>query len=110
LGNAFANDADQLYSEAIASISRHCQNSDFIDRKDFFYLHGRIARFIFSLGYYKELSTPLRRPFLSNTVLEVVRRLHARHRIWKNLYISTLHRHFPSVMAIPVNSIEFISI
>ena len=51
LREPFVHDAYQMYNDAITNISRHCQNVDFIDRKDFMYLHGRIARFIFSLGY-----------------------------------------------------------
>ena len=104
LREPFVHDAYQMYNDAITNISRHCQNVDFIDRKDFMYLHGRIARFIFSLGYYKEFFTPIRRPFLSNTVLEVVRRLPPQYRLWKNLYISTLYRHFSSVTFIPTSS------
>jgi Glutamine amidotransferase domain len=106
LRRPFAHDADQMYDHAIVGISQYCENSDFIDRKDFLYLHGRVARFIFSLGYYKELSTPLRRPFLSNVVLEVVRRLPPEHRLWKNLYISTLGHRFPAAMVVPVSSVS----
>jgi hypothetical protein len=95
-----------MYDDAITTISRHCQDIDFIDRKDFMYLHGRIARFIFSLGYYKEFFTPIRRPFLSNAVLEVVRRLPRQYRLWKNLYISTLYQHFSSVTFIPTSSVS----
>ena len=106
LRQPFANAADQMYKTAITSISQYCSNTNFLDRKDFMYLHGRVARFIFSLGYYKELSTPLRRPFLSNNVLEVIRRLPPEHRLWKNLYISTLAHHFPSAMVIPVSKVS----
>jgi hypothetical protein len=106
LREPFVHDAYQMYDDAITSISRHCQNADFVDRKDFMYLHGRIARFIFSLGYYKEFFTPIRRPFLSNAVLEVVRRLPRQYRLWKNLYISTLYQHFSSVTFIPTSSVS----
>jgi hypothetical protein len=106
LRKPFVHDAHQMYNDAITNISRHCQNVDFIDRKDFMYLHGRIARFIFSLGYYKEFFTPIRRPFLSNAVLEVVRRLPRQYRLWKNLYISTLYQHFSSVTFIPTSSVS----
>jgi hypothetical protein len=106
LRGSVVHEAEQMYDHAIVSISRYCCNSDFIDRKDFMYLHGRVARFIFALGYYKEFFTPLRRPFLSNVVLEVVRRLPREHRLWKNLYISTLGRHFPAAMVVPVSSVS----
>src|SRR5262249_25692920 len=52
----------------------------------------------FSLGYYKELATPVRRPFLSNSVLEVIRQGHPQHRLKKNLYMSILRRPLPPAM------------
>jgi hypothetical protein len=106
LREPFAEDADQMYKASIVNISQCCHNSNFVDHRDFMYLHGRLARFIFELGYYKELSTPLRRPFLSNIVLEVAPRLPPEHRIWKNLHISTLIRHFPATMVVPVSHVS----
>lgn len=90
-----------LYDESIARILRRCGSADFTDRKDFLYLSGRAARFIVSLGYYKEYATELRRPYLARGVVEVVRRLSRFHRSFKNLYCSTLARFFPEAMAYP---------
>ena len=47
-------------------------------------LYGRVARFIFSLGYYRELATEVRRPFLTRRVLDVIQRLPPRHRVNNN--------------------------
>ena len=99
---AFAKEVDALYSAAIKSIADACDNTDFVDRKDFFYVHGRVARFIFPLRYFKEFTTPLRRPFLANGVLDVVQCLPSHYRMHKNLYISTLYHQFPRAMTIPV--------
>jgi hypothetical protein len=90
-----------VYEDSLARVMRHCENTDPTDRKDFLYLHGRVARFIFSLGYYREISSEMRRPFLSNGVLEVVRHLPKEHRVHKNLYVSMLRRFLPRTMKYP---------
>lgn len=92
---------ESLYDESIGRIMRPCENTDPTDRKDFLYLHGRVARFIFTLGYYREISSEMRRPFLSNGVLEVVRRLPREYRVHKNLYVSMLKRFLPRTMKYP---------
>jgi hypothetical protein len=72
------------------------------EQKDVLYLHGRVARFIFSLGYYKELATQVRRPFLTRGILDIVRALPRGLRYHKNLYRSMLHTHFPELRRFPV--------
>jgi hypothetical protein len=94
--------AHDMYESAILSVSRHCENQDFTERMAFLYLHGRAARYLFSLGYYREWATQLRRPFLANSVIEVVRRLPIQYRIWRNLYFSVLRRYFPLALSVPV--------
>jgi hypothetical protein len=74
------------------------------DRRDFLYLHGRVARFIFALGYYKEFATEVRRPFLLGNVLDVL--AEAPFRAEKNLYISMVGRFFPAVAAVPPRSAD----
>jgi hypothetical protein len=91
-----------MYEAAVQSLTQACENTNFVDRKDFMYLHGRVARFIFPLRYFKEFTSPLRRPFLSNQVLEIVRRLPAQHRLYKNLYISMLYHRFPRAISVPI--------
>jgi hypothetical protein len=90
-----------LYNESVDGIMRPCENTDPTDRKDFLYLHGRVARFIFSLGYYREIASEMRRPFLANGVLEVVRHLPKESRVHKNLYVSMLHKFLPRTMRFP---------
>lgn len=89
------------YDSAVATVLNDCENPGWDDRKDFLYLHGRVARFIFSLGYYKELAVELRRPFLTRNVLEIIQGLPARFRWNKNLYRSMLSGYLPEVMEIP---------
>jgi hypothetical protein len=104
LSPALASDVDVLYSNEINKVFRSCDNANDVDRKDFLYAHGRVARFIFSLGYYKELAVEVRRPFLSNTVLDLMQQIPARFRYGKNLYISTLITHFPEVLKVAKRS------
>jgi hypothetical protein len=80
-----------------------CTNEHPIDRRCFLYLHGRVARFIFALGYYKELAVEVRRPFLMAGVLDVLARIPPRFRVDKNLYVSMLGRYFPELAAVTTN-------
>jgi hypothetical protein len=95
------NRFESLYNDSLSRVMRECVNTDATDRKDFLYLHGRVARFIFSLGYYREISSEMRRPFLSNEVLEVVRHLPKEYRVHKNLYVSMLRRFLPRTLKFP---------
>jgi hypothetical protein len=90
-----------LYEAEIERVLADCPNDHPADRRDFLYLHGRVARFIFALGYYKELAVEIRRPFLLANVLEVMARVPHRLRADKNLYISMLARYFPQIAAVP---------
>ncbi len=92
------------YEAEIDHVLARCENDHPSDRRDFLYLHGRVARFIFALGYYKELAVEVRRPFLLAGVLDVVAGLPPRFRAEKNLYISMLGRYFPALAAIPVRA------
>jgi len=92
------------YEAEIDRVLAACDNEHPLDRRDFLYLHGRVARFIFSLGYFKELAVEVRRPFLLANVLDLVARLPPRFRANKNLYISMMARYFPAFAAIPTRS------
>lgn len=92
------------YEAEVDKVLAACENDHPADRRDFLYLHGRVARFIFALGCYKELAVEVRRPFLIASVLEVVARIPPRFRANKNLYISMLGRYFPAVVALPTRS------
>ncbi|HUQ53932.1 MAG TPA: hypothetical protein VM692_17015 [Gammaproteobacteria bacterium] len=89
------------YEADVTRVLAACDNEHPADRRDFLYLHGRVARFIFALGYYKEFATEVRRPFLLGNVLDVLAEVPARFRADKNLYISMLGRFFPEVAAFP---------
>lgn len=106
LCESFVEDAEEIYNQAILQISQSCEDTNFVDRKDFMYVHGRMARFLFPIRsqYRKEFALLLRRPFLSNAVLEAVRQLPPQYRNYRNLYISMLRRHFPRAMSVPVHS------
>jgi hypothetical protein len=92
---------ESVYDASLKRIMEPCENAEATDRKDFLYLHGRVARFIFSLGYYREIASEMRRPFLSNGVLEVVRHLPREYRVHKNLYVSMLKKFLPRTMKYP---------
>ncbi len=98
--------AADAYVENIRDTMRDCHATQWNDRKDFLYLHGRVARFIFSLGYSRGHGTEQRRPFLTRAVLEVVRRLPADLRVYKNLYRSMLRSHMPATMRVPYASVN----
>ena len=98
--------AAESYVANIRDTMRDCHDSDWNDRKDFLYLHGRVARFIFALGYNRGHATEHRRPFLTRAVLDVVRRLPAEFRTYKNLYRTMLKRHMPETMRVPYASVN----
>lgn len=95
-----------IYDQEIRKITQNCTFQSWVDYKDYLYLYGRVARFIFSMGYYKELATEIRRPFLGNDVIEVVRRLPAKFRVYKNLYLEVLSHYFPRTMFVPDNIVS----
>jgi hypothetical protein len=94
---------EAMYRTSIMRVLQASENTGLSEQKDFLYVHGRVARFIFSLGYYKELATQVRRPFLTKAVLDVVRGLPRRFRYHKNLYRSVLSTYFPEVSRFPIN-------
>lgn len=98
--------AADAYIANIRDTMRDCEATAWNDRKDFLYLHGRVARFIFSLGYNRGHGTEQRRPFLTRAVLDVVRRLPADLRVYKNLYRSVLRTHMPETMRVPYASVN----
>ena len=53
---------EALYNQEIRALTQGCTFQKWTDFKDYIHIYGRINRFIFSMGYYKELATELRRP------------------------------------------------
>ena len=94
---------EAMYRASIMRVLRDSENSHLADQKDYLYLHGRVARFIFSLGYYKELAVEVRRPFMTKAILDVVKGLPPRFRYHKNLYRSMLNSYFPDLRRFPRN-------
>ncbi len=92
-----------MYRAGIERALQGVDNAGLAEQKDYLYLHGRVARFIFSLGYYKELATEVRRPFLTGAVLDVVKGLPRGFRYHKNLYRSVLHTYLPELRRFPQN-------
>ncbi|MDR4495885.1 MAG: asparagine synthase-related protein [Nitrospirales bacterium] len=97
----YVKELEELYDQEIRSITPNDTFQNWTDFKDYLYLYGRVVRFIFSMGYYQELATEIRRPFLANGVLEVMRRLPAKFRIHKNLYVDILKHYLPRTMVVP---------
>jgi hypothetical protein len=98
--------AAESYEAVIEEIMRYCDNDSPNDRKDYLYLYGRVARFIFSIGYYKELAIPIRRPFLCRGVIDVMCGLSPNQRVYKRLYRSMLRRSAPKVTKVPIASVN----
>ena len=94
------------YQRNIAEAMRDCSDTDWTDRKDYCYLHTRVARFILSLGYGRGHALEQRRPFLTRAVLDVVRRMPTEYRVHKNAYQTMLGRHLPETAKVPVASVS----
>ncbi len=93
-----------VYNGEIERVLASCDHDDLTDRKEYLYLNARVARYILSLGYYREHAVEVRRPFLSKAALELFATLPQSHRVEKNAYASMLRHRFPSLMAIPEQS------
>ncbi|HEU4929196.1 MAG TPA: asparagine synthase-related protein [Candidatus Krumholzibacteria bacterium] len=100
-----ADDLRRVYTTSIDAVLSDCDHPDLTDRKEYLYLNARLARYILSLGYYREHAIEVRRPFLSKAALELFASLPQTHRVEKNAYISMLNHRFPSLMRIPEQSI-----
>jgi hypothetical protein len=101
-----AREARAAYEASLGAVMAPCAARDLIDRRDYLYLHGRVARFIMSLGYYKEHATEIRRPYLTRAILEVVTGLPGKFRLYKNLYGTMLARLLPGVTGFPDNVVS----
>jgi len=98
--------AASSYLANLREVMRDCHDTDWTDRKDFFYLHARVARFIMALGYHRGQALEQRRPFLTRGVLDVVQRLPAQFRVYKNLYLTMLQRYWPKAARAPYPSVN----
>lgn len=94
------------YLANIREVMRDCHDTDWTDRKDFFYVHARVARFVLALGYHRGQALEQRRPFLTRGVLDVVQRLPAEFRVYKNLYLTMLQRYLPKAARVPYPSVN----
>jgi hypothetical protein len=92
------------YKRRIQCIMDKSVSRNWTDLKDFLYLYIRVNRFIFSLGYFRELIISQRRPFLARPVLDVIRRMPRGMRPDKNGYLSMLQHYMPKTTSIPKNS------
>lgn len=101
-----ASGARDRYLAEVDKVLKPCNSEIPNDQKDFLYIHGRVHRFIFSLGYYKELAVEVRRPFLSTQNLDIVEKIPPRLRYNKNLYLSMMLRYFPALYNIGQRSAD----
>lgn len=99
------DECQRLYDSEVAHVLSACASRDLSDRKEYLYLNARVARYILSLGYYREHAIEVRRPFLSKAALELFAILPQGHRVEKNAYQSMLQHRFPQLMAIPEQSV-----
>jgi len=100
-----ADDLRRVYISSIDAVLSACDHPDLTDRKEYLYVNSRLARYILSLGYYREHAVEVRRPFLSKAALELFASMPQTHRVEKNAYISMLNHRFPSLMQIPEQSL-----
>ena len=100
---ATADDFRDRYAVSLQHVVAGAENTSAEDLKDYLYIQGRVPRFIFSLGYYKELATEIRRPFLTGRLLEVMSRMPPQFRWHKNLFRSVLHDRFPELRGLGIN-------
>lgn len=96
-------EADGLRRAEIAAVWQGCDAQDWVDRKDYLYLKGRVSRYIFGLGGSDEEHVRVLRPFLTRNVMEIVRRMPAPMRIQKNLFLEMLARHEPKLFRLGRN-------
>lgn len=92
------------YEGTIRSMLSRSVSRNLNDLKDFMYLNIRVNRFIFSLGYFRELMVPQRRPFLARSVLDVICRIPREMRTDKNGYIAMVKKHMPKAASFPRTS------
>ena len=97
------------YEEKIQAILSSCISREPNDLKDFAYFNIRVNRFIFSLGYFRELMVAQRRPFLTRPVLDVICQFPREMRTDKNGYISMLKAHMPNSAAFPTTSVSSVA-
>lgn len=97
LAGELAAESDELYEAEIERVLAGCENDSWNDRKDYLYLYGRVARYIFGLGASDEEHIQVRRPFLTRRVLDVVSRMPDEARVQKNLYLQLLKRRYPEL-------------
>lgn len=97
------------YEGTIQSILTRSVSRNLNDLKDFIYLNIRVNRFIFSLGYFRELMVPQRRPFLARPVLDVICRIPREMRTDKNGYIAMLKSHMPKAASFSRTSTDTVA-
>jgi len=93
----------EQYAASVQHVIAGSDNTAADDLKDYLYIQGRVPRFIFSLGYYKELATEIRRPFLTGRLLQVMSGMPPQFRWNKNLFRSVLHERFPELRGLGIN-------
>ena len=97
------------YLKSIRSILADSVSRNPNDLKDFAYFNIRVNRFIFSLGYFRELMVPQRRPFLTRPVLDVMCRFPREMRTDKNGYIAMLKNYMKKSASLPKNTVNSVA-
>lgn len=99
----------ESYEGTIRSILTKSVSRNPNDLKDFTYLYVRVTRFIFSLGYFRELMVPQRRPFLARSVLDVMGRIPREMRTNKNGYIAMVKTYMAKAASFSRTSIDSVA-
>ncbi len=99
------DEGERIYHASIDTVLASCEDSDPTNRKEYLYLNARVARYILSLGYYREHAIEIRRPFLSRASIELFASMPQNQRVWKFAYVDMLENRFPRLMEIPEKSL-----
>ncbi|MCP4570876.1 MAG: hypothetical protein GY838_00865 [bacterium] len=94
-----AGRADDLYEQEIDGVMRHCENTDWTERRDYLWQMGGINRYILGLGISDEEHVQVRRPLLAGRVFDAYTRVPENLRVLKNLFIESIKDRYPRVFA-----------
>lgn len=100
--------SDKQYESQIENIFLGCNNSDWTDRKDFFWQMNVVNRYVFGLSVSDEEYIQVRRPLLTGKIFDVYTKVPIQYRINKNLYVQYLKRYFPKDFSFGRNHVSHI--
>ncbi|MCF6217834.1 MAG: asparagine synthetase B family protein [Gammaproteobacteria bacterium] len=92
------------YDAVVDDIVSKCPESDFLDRKDYYYFNQRLFNYLNRSSYYKMGVLELQNPWLDKRILDFIATVPRKYRLDKQLYKKTLETMFPDLYSIPFAS------